>query len=295
MKLDILCYDAFTDKAGMGNPAGVYFDADDLTEEQMLSVAKQMGYSECAFVVKPTVPDADYRFRYFTPGYEVDLCGHATVATTVALAKRLGLKEDKKMRVETRAGILDIGYNAERNEVLMEQANAKFDPFEGSIADLFSKMELTEDDYDPTYPIMYGYTGLWTVVIPVKSVAVCKRMVPHNNEFKDVLATHPFASLHCFCEETIHDNCELHARHFSASGMGNTEDPVTGTASGVMGAYYIKYMHPDLQKTEFLIEQGQDMGRDGFCRTFAVKNPDGEISVKIAGTGAYIKTRTAEV
>ena len=54
-------------------------------------------------------------------------------------------------------------------------------------------------------------------------------------------------------------------------------------------------MHPDLQNTEFLIEQGQDMGRDGFCRTFAVKNPDGEITVKIAGTGAYIKTRTAEV
>ena len=116
MKLDVLCYDAFTDQAGMGNPAGVYFDADDLTEEQMLSVAKQMGYSECAFVVKPTVPDADYRFRYFTPGYEVDLCGHATVATTIALAKRLGLKEDKKMRVETRAGILDIGYNAERKD-----------------------------------------------------------------------------------------------------------------------------------------------------------------------------------
>lgn len=295
MTIDVLCYDAFTDKAGMGNPAGICFDADHLSDAQMQDIAKQIGYSETAFVVKPTVEGADYRFRYFTPGYEVDLCGHATVATTVAMAKRLGFTQTKKLKVETRAGLINIIYDAAKNEVIMEQANAKFDPFTGSVTDLFATMELTEADYDPKYPIMYGYTGLWTVVIPVKNIDCCKRMVPHNDEFQNVLALHPFASIHCFCEETIHEECELHARHFSASGMGNTEDPVTGTASGVMGAYYIKFMHPELDSTEFLIEQGQDMGRDGFCRTFAVKDANGEIAVKIAGTAACLKAKTLEV
>jgi predicted PhzF superfamily epimerase YddE/YHI9 len=62
-----------------------------------------------------------------------------------------------------------------------------------------------------------------------------------------------------------------------------------------MGAYYISYMHPELDKAEFLIEQGQDMGRDGFCRTFAQRETDGEISVKIAGTATLLKKQSVEV
>jgi len=295
MKLEVLCYDAFTDKSGKGNPAGVCFDCDDWSEEKMQSIAKQVGYSETAFLLTPDNPEADYRFRYFTPGHEVDLCGHATIATTIALAERMNLQESKNLRIETKAGLLEIVYDAEKNEVIMEQANAKFELYEGSAKELLDTIELPEEVLDNRYPIVYGNTGIWTCVIPIKSLDYFKQMVPHNDEFQYVLKKHPFASIHLFCEDTINEDCLLHARHFSGSGMGSIEDPVTGTASGVMGAYYIKYMHPELNETEFLIEQGQDMGKDGFCRAFAKKHKDGEISVKIAGTGTYLTKMVVEV
>jgi len=70
---------AFSDSAHGGNLAGVVLDADSLSEEQMLKIAKEVGYSETAFVMKST--KADFKVRFFTPTDEVDLCGHATIAT----------------------------------------------------------------------------------------------------------------------------------------------------------------------------------------------------------------------
>lgn len=295
MDLEVLCYDAFTDKPGKGNPAGICFDCDGWSDEIMQSIAKQVRYSETAFVSTPTDPNADYRFRFFTPGREVDLCGHATVATVIALSGQLDFRSNREICIETKAGLLEIIYDADKKEVVMEQANAKFEMFDGNFRELLETIELTEDSLDERYPIVYGNTGIWTCVIPIKDLKSFKEMVPHNEKFQDVLKKHPYASLHLFCEDALNEDCTLHARHFSGSGMGSIEDPVTGTASGVMGAYYIKYMYPELHKTEFLIEQGQDMGKDGFCRTYASKSDNGEISVKIAGTGSFLTKKIVEI
>ena len=85
---EVLRYAAFTDGGRGGNPAGVVLDAGGMTDEEMLVVAAEVGFSETAFVVGPA-PDG-WRVRYFSPQAEVDFCGHATIATAVALAERDG-------------------------------------------------------------------------------------------------------------------------------------------------------------------------------------------------------------
>ena len=62
-----------------GNPAGVVLDADLLSESDMPTIAKEVGYSETAFIMKSL--NADFKVRFFTPVAEVDLCGHATIAS----------------------------------------------------------------------------------------------------------------------------------------------------------------------------------------------------------------------
>lgn len=74
-KIIVKQYDAFSTKPGMGNPAGIVLDADNLIDEEMQKIASKVGFNECAFPVKSNV--ADLRIRYFTPGHEMDLCGHA--------------------------------------------------------------------------------------------------------------------------------------------------------------------------------------------------------------------------
>src|SRR5262249_7892827 len=82
----VLHVDAFAGRPGMGNPARVLLDADDLPEARMQAIARAVGFNETAFVLPST--RADLRLRYFTPGHEVDLCGHATIATFVLLHQR---------------------------------------------------------------------------------------------------------------------------------------------------------------------------------------------------------------
>lgn len=75
----VLHYDAFASNPDMGNPAGVVLHADDLDVESMQSIAKSVGFNETVFILKSD--KADYRLRYFTPGHEMNLCGHATIGS----------------------------------------------------------------------------------------------------------------------------------------------------------------------------------------------------------------------
>src|SRR5258708_2019521 len=87
-------YNAFTTDTTKGNPAGLVFQADDLTTAEMQELAYRVGFNETTFVCRSAV--ADIRLRFFTPGYEMPLCGHATIASFYALKTRglLGSTDD---------------------------------------------------------------------------------------------------------------------------------------------------------------------------------------------------------
>jgi PhzF family phenazine biosynthesis protein len=100
-----------------------------------------------------------------------------------------------------------------------------------------------------------------------------------------VLRRFPRASVHPFCLETLHPEASFHARHFSSPYSGTVEDPVTGTASGVLGAWWlIKTGAPEVN---LVVEQGAEVGRDGLVEVGA-RARDGQIEVSIAGTAVRI-------
>ena len=86
--MEILRFRSFTktDDSSSGNPAGVVVDAEGLSDEGMLLVASDLGFSETAFLTAVT-PDSA-RVRYFSPRAEIAFCGHATISSGVALARR---------------------------------------------------------------------------------------------------------------------------------------------------------------------------------------------------------------
>ena len=84
--------DVFTDAAYVGNPLAVILDADDLTEEQMLRIAREMNLSETTFVQRPTTPPADYRVRIFLVSGEIPFAGHPSVGTAFVMASEGRLK-----------------------------------------------------------------------------------------------------------------------------------------------------------------------------------------------------------
>ncbi|WP_459502306.1 PhzF family phenazine biosynthesis protein [Bacillus sp. C1] len=290
--IKVFHYDAFSNKPNMGNPAGLVIHAEGLTDDEMQFIAEKVGFNETSFVLPSDV--ADIRIRYFTPGNEMNLCGHATVGTIYALHEKGLLRGKQNLTIETKAGVLPvhIGIN-EKGEsfVKMRQAAPQFQKFEGSIEELAHSIGLHEKDLDETLPIMYGSTGIWTLLVPIKTLDAFQRMRPNNEEFPSILKEVPKASIHPFCLEAYDKGAHMHGRHFSSPYSGTIEDPVTGTASGVMGAYYAKFLNRDFNsELTVIIEQGQEMNKDGRIAVYVTKNYEDEsLQIEMSGTAVYVK------
>ncbi|PMC34501.1 isomerase [Bacillus sp. UMB0899] len=283
-------YDAFSNIPNKGNPAGIVLNGDELTDEEMQKIAFKVGFNETSFPVKSDI--ADLRIRYFTPGHEMNLCGHATIATIYALRLTGVLGHKKEIMIETRAGVLPIKIDITgENEVYitMKQAAPQFKEFNGSTEDLANSLGLTYEDIDHDLPILYGSTGTWTLLIPIVNLAAFEKMKPQNKLFPSILKEMPRASIHPFCLETIDHKADMHARHFSSPYSGTIEDAVTGTASGVMGAYYTNYINGKSENPlHLIVEQGHEIGKEGRVMVQVTKSEDHE-DIKITGNAVYVK------
>lgn len=131
--VEVFHYDAFSKEPHKGNPAGVVLDGDKLTEDQMQEIAFKVGFNETAFPVMSEA--ADLGIRFFTPGHEMNLCGHATMATVYVLKTKGLLGEKTELTIETRAGILPVKLHSTANKeiiITMNQAAPIFKAFHGS-------------------------------------------------------------------------------------------------------------------------------------------------------------------
>lgn len=287
--IKVFHYDAFSPYPNKGNPAGVVLDADHLSESEMQSIAHKVGFNETVFVVSSDV--ADLRLKYFTPGHEINLCGHATMASLFALKTKGILGEASSVNIETNVGVLPIQFSFDNKNQLMikmKQDHPEFIEFNGDRARLAHAIGLTLDVIEENLPIVYGCTGAWTLLVPIKSIDSFSRMKPINSLFPEILTQLPKASVHPFSLQTLDPHALMHARHFSSPYSGTVEDPVTGTASGVMGAYYLKYIDPHLDSIQFDVEQGLEMGRDGKVNVEVYRNESGEMDVFISGTAVFV-------
>jgi PhzF family phenazine biosynthesis protein len=285
--LQVLHYDAFTTIPNQGNPAGVMLQAEHLSKDEMQEIARRVGFNETVFVTSSE--QADLRLNYFTPGHEIPLCGHATIASIFALKSRGLLPERHELTIETNIGLLPITCSEnEPFEIKMKQGNPVFLPFGGDAEQLFASIGLTADDWDDELPIVYGSTGTWTLLVPVKKLSSFAKMEPSTDQFPAILKENPKASIHPFSLEAYDSTANMHARHFSSPYSGTIEDPVTGTASGVMGAYYLTYIKPELSSAKLVVEQGQEQGRDGRVKVEAVKQNASEMDIFISGTAVWV-------
>ncbi len=129
----------------------------------------------------------------------MNLCGHATMAAVHALMQA-GMLKKTAFFVETNVGVLPL--STAGGQVRMNQAPPAFKPFHGSKTALAQSIGLSIADLDPLYPIVYGYTGVWTLLIPIKMLTSFSQMKPYTKDFPDSLLERPNASLHPFCFET---------------------------------------------------------------------------------------------
>jgi len=255
---------AFTELDNAGNPAGVVTDQGRLTEDQMKYITKTLAVSETAFMYPSKI--ADYKIRFFSPEIEVDLCGHATIATFFILAQQ-GLFDKTKEKIaltqETKAGILPIDIYFKNNtceKVMMTQSRPMIKGIRLNKKEIADSLNIFESDIDYSLPEQIVSTGLFTLPICVSSLYHLKILRPDFEKIKKLCIKLGVGSFHIFSFDTVEENSIYHARNF-APLYGINEDPVTGTANGAV-CYYL-FKNKIINQKKLLCEQGDIIGRPG--------------------------------
>ncbi|MCZ2528235.1 PhzF family phenazine biosynthesis isomerase [Streptomyces sp. HB2AG] len=276
LSTDVLRYAAFTSGHEGGNPAGVVLDASALDGPGMLAVAAEVGYSETAFV---TVRDDERRrfsLRYYSPLAEVAFCGHATVATAVALAERIG---PGPLLLDTCAGEVAVdtavdGTGAVRATLTSVPTRSR-PASDAEVDAALDRLRWAREDLDPELPPHVAFAGVEHLVLAAASRARLADLDYDFDGLAEVMRRHGWTTVHLVWREAPD---RFHARDpFPVGGV--VEDPATGAAAAAFGGY-LRTIGLVRERTAFTVRQGEDMGRPSDL--LVEVDPDGE-RVRVTG------------
>jgi len=275
----VLRYAAFTTDPAGGNPAGVVLDAGGLDDAAMQAIAADVGYSETAFITGET--NGTHQVRYFSPKAEVPFCGHATVATAVALAERIGPGE---LVFATAAGIVPVV--VEDSAGVLRATLTSVEPYVEAVSDVSEALDILgwrADQLDPTLPPYIAYGGARHLVL---SASTRQRLAELDYDFDRLLEymlQRDLTTVQLVWRESA---TTFHVRDpFPVGGV--VEDPATGAAAAAFGAYLreLGQVQPPVTLT---LHQGDDMGRPS--RIQVDLRPD-DTRVHVTGNAVPIKDR----
>jgi len=252
--------DVFTNTRFEGNPLAVFTDGDSLSGDQMQAIAREMNLAETVFVQKPTDDRALARLRIFTTQEELKLAGHPVVGTWFLLAE-LGVVPAQEGGVhvlqQTEAGVLPVEIrfkDGRPQHVTMTQKEAIFKPAKINKKKLAASLGLSPKDLDPKLEPEIVSTGIFNLMVPLRSRAALGKIVMNMFELRKLLGKSATMA-YCFA---LGSNSKCFSRGMLPWEL--YEDPATGSAAGSLGAYLVR--HGKLATGHTLsILQGEEMGR----------------------------------
>ncbi|MER5650629.1 PhzF family phenazine biosynthesis isomerase [Streptosporangium sp. NPDC002524] len=269
--VDILRYTAFTHDPEGGNPAGIVLDAAGLSDAEMLAVAAEVGYSETAFVTARDDERRAFRVRYFAPSAEVAFCGHATIATSVVLAERLGTG---RLTFDTGAGeiTVDTEIADDALRATLTSVPTRSRPVaEDALAEALAALGWSRDELDPAFPPHVAFGGVEHLVVAASSRERLARLDYDYERLKALMTREGWTTVNLFWRESDE---RFHARNpFPVGGV--VEDPATGAAAAAFGGYLRVLGNGS---SEFTVIQGVDMGRPSTLKV-SIASPDGRSRV----------------
>ncbi|NOH01091.1 MAG: PhzF family phenazine biosynthesis protein [Chloroflexi bacterium] len=269
--MDVLRLAAFSQNGKGGNPAGVAFFDEMPSAEVMMSIAKEVGYSETAFLVKQ---GDGWRVRYFAPAMEVPFCGHATIALGAVLGERFGegiyrlYLNDSEINV--RASKSDLGMSA----TLQAPETSSQDAPQEYVDRILAAFKLTRENLDSRFPVRLAKAGSNThLIIFLKDRQTLAEMSYPFEEVRALMAERELVTINLLWRES---EAVFHSRNPFASG-GVYEDPATGAAAAALAGYLrdIGWKGPDT----FTILQGEDMGMPSRLTVRVAPEAGGEIFI----------------
>jgi PhzF family phenazine biosynthesis protein len=265
---------AFSDRSDGGNPAGVWVGGALPEPEVMQRIAASVGFSETAFVAP--VSGAARTVRYYSPEAEVSFCGHATIATGVALGE---LEGDGCYTLETSVGKVPVAVRSRaglREASLTSVLPAHAAASEELLTEVLAALDWRSDELDRSIPPARAYAGAWHLVLATAESGRLSHLDYDFERLKAVMLRENLTTLQLVWRES---EFVFHSRNpFPVGGV--VEDPATGAAAAALGGYLRDAGLSPVPAT-ILIRQGEAMGRPS------------RLTVDIPDKGGIVVTGTA--
>jgi trans-2,3-dihydro-3-hydroxyanthranilate isomerase len=291
--------DVFTNRAFGGNQLAVLPDARGLTEQQMISIAREFNFSETVFVFPPDDTAHTRRIRIFTPGAELPFAGHPTVGTAFVLAAtgEIDLDRDEtRIIFEEGVGPVPVLIKSLDGKPFFSQLTAAKIPAMQSdsydVATIADILSLDKNDVAAeSFAIEAWSAGVPFLFVPVRSRdALARSRVrtePWERTLKDSLAPEIFV----FTDEGQN---MIRARMFAPT-LGISEDPATGAAVAAFGGYLAKRSSAQDGTLRYSVHQGIEMGRPSLLELEIDVADGGVKAVRVGGASVLVSSGTLHV
>jgi PhzF family phenazine biosynthesis protein len=265
-KIQVHQVDAFTREPFTGNPTSVVLNADALSEAQMLAIARELNNAETAFVLSADADDHTVRARFFTPRSEAGFVGHATVAAQYVLSRRHDAP--RWQRQKSKAGIVDIevrGTGPERRIAIRRsppQIGRELNDRERLA--VLDALALDSASLDTRIALrIVGATGT-RLLIGVRGPEPLKHLKPDMQRLTTLSAQLGAAGYFVFAL-TLEDSDHLTESRMFCPALGINEDPVSGNAHGLLGAYLAQLglLEKSRERAHICGIQGHSLHRPG--------------------------------
>jgi len=255
--------DVFTDRALKGNPLAVVLDGRNLRDDEMQAIALEMNHSETTFILPVTRPECAARARIFTPRRELPFAGHPTLGTAWVLATRSLLPPGTtRFLLEENIGPVPVELEGDPTRpsfVWMHHGEPTFGDEVSDRVGMAKALGLTEAHLVPKVPIQSVSTGNPFMFVPLRNAATVDRAALDVAALRDCLGDGGGLGIFVFATP---GPGKVYSRMFAPHTSGIPEDPATGSASGPLGAYLVRYgLVAAGADVKILSEQGVKMGR----------------------------------
>ena len=266
----------------------VFRNAMDLSDEQMLRIAKEINFSETTFIPSDESKDSGYDVRIFTPAEEVPFAGHPTLGTAFLIRREIISKPVEQVVLNLKVGQIPVTF--ERTDT--EQEILWMKPKEPSFGDIFEPGEILQfltvcrDDIDSRFPIQHVSIGIDFIFVPLKSLDAVKRASVNKDKLFSWAGDKPAKTVFIFCPQTYNRENDMNVRLF-ADYFGIVEDPATGSANSCLAAYLVKHRYFGTSKIDIRVEQGYEIVRPSLLYLKA-EDKNEKIDLAVGGKVAMV-------
>ncbi len=263
--------DVFAASKYQGNPLAVLIPDREINTTEMQQIAKEINFSETAFIMSGKQVDGGYDVRIFSPDVELPFAGHPTLGTAFVISQVYegGLATNVLLNLS----VGQIPVTIDRNELTMKQNQPTFGRIFADSNDVTAMLSLQMSDIDERFPIQVVSTGLPSLIIPVKALAALQKCRVHHERYQTFLDHQIKANVLLFAPGENDPSTQLHVRVF-VDESGFFEDPATGSANGNLAAYLLSHQYFGLSKIQYHVVQGVEMGRPSLINVDAELDAD---------------------